>query len=110
MRAVCSVCRDVESMEHILTECDASGGQVIWRLTRALWEHKHPVWPTPWPGTVLGCGLANFTTDDDEHLTGASHLYRISEAAHLIWKIRCERRIEFEDDESRFHTTTKSIP
>ncbi|EIW58326.1 uncharacterized protein TRAVEDRAFT_101840, partial [Trametes versicolor FP-101664 SS1] len=37
-RATCGTCGELESMEHILTECKAEGRELIWRLLRELWE------------------------------------------------------------------------
>lgn len=109
-REFCPVCEnESETMEHILLECKAPGQEIIWQLTHQLWLLKHPVWPELTYGTILGCTLAAFKDANDHALPGANRLYRIliSESAHLIWRIRCERRISRLDDPARHDTTTE---
>ncbi|GJE94639.1 transposon TX1 uncharacterized protein [Phanerochaete sordida] len=100
-RATCPICpgSPIESMEHILLECCAPGREEAWRMCRDLWLKKHGTWPEPSIGTILGCGLADWRTEEGRPLPGASRLYRIliSETAHLIWCVRCERRVERQD-------------
>ncbi|KII84387.1 hypothetical protein PLICRDRAFT_74436, partial [Plicaturopsis crispa FD-325 SS-3] len=105
-RSVCPHCGTEESMEHILTECDAPGQTNVWKLARRLWLRKHAHWPAPTYGTIMACGLAEFKDNQDSPRPGAARLYRIimSESAHLIWRIRCERRISREDDPQQYHS------
>ncbi|KAL6303159.1 hypothetical protein BKA93DRAFT_818149 [Sparassis latifolia] len=104
-RSLCPVCDTLESIEHILCECSASGQQIIWNLTRQLWGKKDPRWYPPSLGTILGCGTVAFRSEQGKIRLGATRLYRIlmSEAAYLIWKLRCEQRISKEDDKSQWH-------
>ncbi|KAF8868737.1 hypothetical protein BD779DRAFT_1459335, partial [Infundibulicybe gibba] len=104
-RATCPICNVEESMEHILTECQASGQETLWTLTRKLWEKKGHEWPVPKFGLQLGCGLADFKNDDKRDQS-ANRLYTIlmSETTHLIWKTRCEWRITREEDRTKLHT------
>jgi ribonuclease HI len=99
-RANCPTCNVEETMEHILINCTAPGQQTIWHLTQALWLMGYNTWPTPTYGTILACGLANFKNDNGTILHGQNRLFSIliSESAHLIWKLRCERRIQNGDD------------
>ena len=96
-RGLCQVCDRVEeSMEHILTECQATGQAEIWRLAEELWALRGLPWTQPRFGTILGCGLAAFHSEGgDQKLTGANRLYAIlmSESAHLIWRLRCKWKI-----------------
>lgn len=105
-RAMCSVCRnETESMDHILTECTHPTRRTIWMLARDLWPSQHGRWPEPTIGSILGCGALNLphTTDNTDledkaraaRKRGASRLLRLllSESAHLIWTLRCERVI-----------------
>ncbi|EIN10798.1 hypothetical protein PUNSTDRAFT_30468, partial [Punctularia strigosozonata HHB-11173 SS5] len=39
-RSVCAHCDKIETMDHILTECQASGQEEIWDLTKNLWRKK----------------------------------------------------------------------
>jgi hypothetical protein len=95
--SLCPVCKVEKSMEHILLQCTIPGQQVIWNLARQLWELKKKRWPRISYGTILGCSLAKMT--DNVYKRGDNRLFHIlvSESAHLIWKLRCERRITHND-------------
>jgi ribonuclease HI len=100
-RGICHACENVEeSMEHILTECKASGQDIIWKLAEELWALRGLPWTRPRLGTILGCGLGDFRAEHDknERLVGANRLYAIllSESAHQIWRARCKWRISDE--------------
>ena len=105
-RAKCPVCQTEESMEHILTECDAPGQRIIWKLAEALWAMKFTGWPQMKYGIILGGGLANFKTPGGKPDTGKNRLFQVlvSESTFLIWKIRCERRFQRRDDAEMFHS------
>ncbi|KAI0038160.1 ribonuclease H-like protein [Auriscalpium vulgare] len=106
-KARCGACLDpIESLEHILFQCDSDPVRIIWALATNLWPHGNETWPDLSLGIVLAAGNleifrqeAEEEGDDDntspKRMTGASRLLRIliSESAHLIWKIRCERQI-----------------
>lgn len=104
-REQCPVCRCEDSMEHILTECSAPGQEIIWQLASDLWKHKWPVWPKPSLGLILGCAAVSFEGTSGRPASGPNRLFRIiiSESAHLIWKIRCERLITRNNDRNRWH-------
>ena len=55
---------------------------------------------------VLGCGLAKIQDQRGKMLKGSSRLFTIvvSESAYLIWRLRCEWRIESEENQSKIHT------
>ncbi|KAJ7483379.1 hypothetical protein FB451DRAFT_1393485 [Mycena latifolia] len=91
-RGICQFCKEPEDLDHILLRCKRPGQSQIWALAKELWLRKHPIWPEPSLGSVLGCGLANFTDDKGRDLPGTSRLYRIlvSESIFTIWKIRNE--------------------
>lgn len=88
-RAMCVKCNTVESMNHILAECSNPGQKEVWELARQLWAKRSDHEISPSIGTILGCGLANFTHDGKPN-TGKNRLYKIiiSESAYLIWKLR----------------------
>ena len=93
-RGTCPICNELEDMEHILTKCKAGTRSTAWRLANKIWAKRHT---SPLPshvGDILGCGLANFKSNDKPD-KGLNRLYRIlvSETAYLIWKLRNERRI-----------------
>ena len=63
-RGTCPICDVQEDMEHILTACKARAREVIWDLANNLWRKRSN---TPLPhrlGDILGCGLAEFKTND----------------------------------------------
>jgi ribonuclease HI len=95
-RAVCKVCGTEESLEHILTECESPGREIVWKEVENIWAKKNEKWPPLSLGGILGSGLAEFRTEDGKKDEGAERLYRIlmSEAAYLIWRLRNERVID----------------
>ncbi|KAG1747280.1 hypothetical protein EDD22DRAFT_785679 [Suillus occidentalis] len=105
-RAICQLCPgETESMDHILTQCSSPTRKKIWELASKLWPQNHRPWPEPNIGIILGCGLISIPTaqpeDNEPHRKdaamkrGASRLLHIliSESAHLVWTLRCERVI-----------------
>ena len=55
-RETCTACNETESMSHILTQCNETSTQLIWRLAKTLWPHRNTPWPEITLGTILGCG------------------------------------------------------
>ena len=108
-RGISPICKTREDMDHILTECNAKARSTAWNLADNLWVKRYNSHLPTNLGDILGCGLANFTSDDrpDE---GKNRLYRIlmSETAYLIWKIGNERRIRDEDGEERATTPNET--
>ena len=106
-RGTCSKCNVEESMEHILTECCAPEREQIWSLAHELWSKRSQ---SPIPsnyGALLGCCLANFRKPNGEPDKGLNWLFRIliSESMYMIWKIRCERTISWNNDPTKSHST-----
>ncbi|KAF8196494.1 hypothetical protein BJ912DRAFT_846780 [Pholiota molesta] len=101
-RQFCHACGNAdETLEHILTRCRASQQETIWNAARELWALRELPWPPPTMGVILGSGLHLFHTQAGKMpLPGANRLYKIimSESAHMIWKIRCQWRIQDEGD------------
>ena len=104
-RGMCAPCEATENMDHILTTCNAGHATRIWELARKLWPYGDPQWPDINLGTILGSGClestgrGNIQRDHDTappNPRGASRLLQIivSETAHLIWVLRCERVIQ----------------
>src|ERR1700738_4744935 len=108
-RSICPSCKIEESMEHILLECIAPGQATIWNIAKTLWQLKHNYWPRITYGTITGCSMSNYTNDKGHKLKGKNRLFRIivSESAHLIWRLRCERRIQNDDNPESFHSETE---
>ena len=107
-RSKCTTCEEVETLDHILTECPANTRSVIWTAAHNIWPHDEELWPAITPGTILGCGLLEIKTrnqsadqSQEDHSseptlnTGATRLAKIliSEAAYLVWTMRCGRVI-----------------
>ena len=112
-RAMCRTCGNVESMDHVLFRCDAPGQQLVWKLLEDLWSHTGLPWHEPGWG-ALGAGCAVIKTEEGLRRPESEALWTIlcSEAAHLVWKLRCERVIrnegvDFTEQEirNRWHTT-----
>jgi len=98
-RSECKVCHKIETMEHILTECEAPGQVEVWTLAEEMWSKRNNVWPKPTLGMILASAALKFPHRSREREIGDARLYRIlmSESAHLIWKVRCERVIRDEE-------------
>jgi ribonuclease HI len=97
-RGICHKCDTVEDIEHIIFSCDIPGHKIIWNATQNLWAKKHNYWPRiKCIGSITSCGLAKFKNDKNKPVPGANRLYRIiiSEAAHLIWKLRNEHIFKY---------------
>ncbi|KAJ3895381.1 hypothetical protein GG344DRAFT_38924 [Lentinula edodes] len=99
-RARCRRCQTTETMEHILTECQCMGQEVIWNQAKTLWEMKGYQWKKPDLGDILTCALPKFKKN--RNIMGDSRLYRIliSESARLIWMIRNDRVINERTNEA----------
>jgi len=105
-REHCRTCGLTKSMDHILTKCRDPPVRIIWSLVEQAWPNKHLDWPRISIGLILGCGCIkkheeNGQENQNENIPrqrksqGAARLATIliSEAAHLIWVLRCERVI-----------------
>jgi hypothetical protein len=105
-------------MEHILTQCDATANHIIWTLAERTWPHHDMPWPDINIGLIIGIGCLNTPKDIDPQNQNERNprtiatqkantrllQILISESAHLIWVLRCERIIQEEthsDDEIR---------
>ncbi|KAJ3530055.1 hypothetical protein NMY22_g8737 [Coprinellus aureogranulatus] len=107
-RGLCKQCiwDPVETLEHILCHCTASGQKQVWKLAKRLWRKTGLEWTVPSIGMILGANLAEAKGRDGKKLDGRSRLLQIllSESAYLIWVIRCEWKIGREQDETKQHT------
>ncbi|SJL06249.1 uncharacterized protein ARMOST_09585 [Armillaria ostoyae] len=110
-RVLCPECGDTETMDHILLECEIPGRRNVWMLAEDMWRKKGYTWPSMSLGLILGCALYDPRDDEDGRLPGAARLFRIivSESAHLIWKLRCERRIANGDDPDKWPSNDEII-
>ncbi|KAA1474318.1 hypothetical protein DENSPDRAFT_803901 [Dentipellis sp. KUC8613] len=107
-RTRCPACNHhTESLEHILVECPHPTTQLVWKMATDLWPHDAESWPDISLGLIIACGSLEVRTRNHAPASdppnnavlrphqGASRLLRIliAEAAHLIWRLRCERVI-----------------
>ncbi|KAF9522430.1 hypothetical protein CPB83DRAFT_822857 [Crepidotus variabilis] len=102
-RGICKSCHAEESIEHVLTKCNAPGQKEIWDLAGEIWEQRNTEWIRPGMGEILACGTTDLKDADGKPWKGDSRLYRIliSESAHLIWKLRNGRVINNEANKSK---------
>ena len=105
-RAECPLCHTEDTLEHIVAECESTEKKVVWSLTNRLWNRRYDGDLPRAEGAVLGGGLAMYRTDEGRPDAAKNRLYRVlvTEAAHLIWVLRCERRIKGGDDPGNYHT------
>jgi len=99
-RSMCQVCQTTETMDHILTKCKANGQAQVWKLAQKLWFKKDKTDLAINLGTILA-SPCTMIKGNREKRHGTNRLYRIimSESAHLIWKVGCERVIQMEGEE-----------
>lgn len=103
-RGLCRECEAPETMEHILTSCQVSGQDTVWREAERVWNLRAPPdWHKPTIGTIMGSSLARLKDQNGRALEGASRLYSIivSESAQLIWRNRCKWRITHASDPNK---------
>ena len=105
-RGTCATCNTQESMSHILTECNAPPTHLIWNHARNVWPYDNIRWPEIDLGIIIGCGSLHLLTNNaprendqqnaEKIRQGPTHLLQIliSEAAYLIWAMRCERTMQ----------------
>ncbi|KAH9850520.1 hypothetical protein C2E23DRAFT_735008 [Lenzites betulinus] len=92
-------------MSHILTECDAPGRCVLWELAEGTLAKKGVHIPCLSYGMVLGIPSLELSRDDGGISHSRTRLARIvlSETAHMVWKMRCERVIGWDGEQERTH-------
>ncbi|KAG6828351.1 hypothetical protein H0H92_008239 [Tricholoma furcatifolium] len=97
-RGICPACETTESMEHILTECTASGQEEIWALAGELCSIRGIEWSRPSFGEILASQMVSPTFKNGKMTMAGRRMYAItvSESARQIWKLRCEWRISKE--------------
>jgi ribonuclease HI len=95
-RMECRVCGVDETMDHILTKCDAPGQSEVWELASRVWHNKTGNDLHPTTGEIMACGAIS---KGDK---GTTRLFRIlvPESVYLIWCLRNERVIREKDGAS----------
>ncbi|KAJ7891694.1 hypothetical protein B0H14DRAFT_2560741 [Mycena olivaceomarginata] len=69
-RGICKHCDVPETMEHILSQCEAPGQKEIWELAKELWLKGNPDWAWPGIGTIIISGLATFKNGEGKVKAG----------------------------------------
>ena len=106
-RSECRSCRELESMEHVLTQCEIPGQAEIWKLAKELWSMRGASipWIDPTFGNILASPSVTYKAQQGggKPDKGSTRFYRIlmTESAHLIWRIRCERVIQSQETTPR---------
>ena len=106
-RQWCQTCHTTETMEHILIHCQESAVRIIWDQAKELWPHTEIPWPEISLGIILGCGAITLANAPNDNIPAnhqrtpipkraAARLMRIliTESAHLISALRCERVVQ----------------
>ncbi|EJD36957.1 hypothetical protein AURDEDRAFT_73721 [Auricularia subglabra TFB-10046 SS5] len=86
-------------MEHVLMECPDSRQEVIWDTVREFFARKR-IDVEINVGTIMGCATMRLAGFWGARGLGVERAFRIvvSESAFLVWKIRCEKRIQHAED------------
>ncbi len=104
-RASCPMCKETESMRHILIDCYSIAHHLVWAKAKELWPHGQQAWPDITIGTIMGIGSITLPENQERgndnstarsmKSKGRTRLLQIiiSEASHLTWVLRCERAI-----------------
>ncbi|KAH9857856.1 hypothetical protein C2E23DRAFT_707174, partial [Lenzites betulinus] len=105
-RETCRKCEVVETMEHILTECDAPGRATLWNLANEALRAKGMETQALAYGAIIGAASLALPSAEDGKTAGRERFLRIvvSETAHLVWKTRCERVINRENEPEAYHS------
>ena len=99
-RAICNLCDEQEDLNHIMTRCQSAERRTIWGLASEIWSLKHGEALQITEGAILGGGLATFSAENGNPDAPKNRFYKIlmTESTHLIWVLRCERRISREGE------------
>lgn len=106
-RAICPSCGVNEDMDHILTECQSSGQRVIWKNAINIVAMKGQRLEKPNIGTLFSCALKRNDKRQQNKAIDRFYSIIISESLFLVWKIRCEWRIQRDSDPLQIHTDTE---
>ncbi|EPS99239.1 hypothetical protein FOMPIDRAFT_54138 [Fomitopsis schrenkii] len=105
-RAECPKCETSETLEHIVSECNAQGQSVVWEDAQRLWEKTGLPWEKQTSdGVILAAHKQWKDVNTGKTKKGLERLWRIivSESLHVIWRLRCERVIGHAGEEWEHH-------
>ena len=107
--AICGFCGGTESMEHILMHCEAPGCAIVWELVLSTIETKCGIRLDLTYGVLLAAPATSLSGKLEKRNAGADRLAKIllTESAHLIWTLQCERVIQWAEEDGRTHAPDK---
>ncbi|KIY48415.1 hypothetical protein FISHEDRAFT_43215 [Fistulina hepatica ATCC 64428] len=89
-------------MEHILFACRTPGQAQVWKEVSFLFREKGISWRQPNLGEIIACATPEAAIRDERGKikAGLTRFKKIvlTEASHLIWKLRCDRVIRDENE------------
>lgn len=105
-RSQCTECGVEDTMEHILFHCRAYGRRAVWVHAQLLWEKKGLQWKPVCLESLVSAGIPEQEMTGSQIRPAHTRLWRllVTESAHLIWRLRCERVIGHEGDDGWHHT------
>lgn len=105
-RAICVACGAEETMEHILVDCEVVATTEVRRLMGALLLKKHTWHPKLSFGILVGAPVVTYAEKLGKCTPYLDRFFRVvvMESTHLIWKLRCERVIEFGRNTAQWHS------
>ncbi|KJA14633.1 hypothetical protein HYPSUDRAFT_150122 [Hypholoma sublateritium FD-334 SS-4] len=106
-KATCGTCNKTESMEHIFTECVNTGQQQIWNIASQVLQSRGIDPGLKSLSNWLSAGMPNIKRPNGRAGKAKNRFFTIvmSESLYLIWLIRCEWRMEKEENELDKHTS-----
>ncbi|EJD49838.1 hypothetical protein AURDEDRAFT_59171 [Auricularia subglabra TFB-10046 SS5] len=109
-RGDCPTCGTTESLGHILFSCPDTGQERVWRMVHAFLTRKKSDMEIDM-GVVMGCATARLAGANETRDKAAERAFRIvvSESVFLIWKLRCEKRVQHSDEPDWQHSQTEVI-
>ncbi|OJT01831.1 Transposon TX1 uncharacterized 149 kDa protein [Trametes pubescens] len=105
-RKTCSTCGTTDDMSHILTTCSAPGQKEVWELATALLARRLSKPLNISFGLVLGAHVYTVIDGEGAVAVAETRLARIvlTEATQLVWALRCERVIGWEETPDKRHS------
>ena len=67
-RTNCAICHSLDSMDHIVTRCQANTTRIPWELAKAAWPHRDAWWPNISLGTILGAGCISIPAPRNDQI------------------------------------------
>ncbi|KAI9059681.1 RnaseH-domain-containing protein [Trametes sanguinea] len=105
-RATCTTCGVPESLEHIVVDCEARATVHTWELVHEFLRMKGIAVPVITFGAVMASPILSMKGLNERTPQASDRFLRIvlTEAVHLIWKLRCERVISTDYVPETAHT------